>query len=117
MTAPSNNRNMAFFDRMMDLFCDHAAVVNDDPAALEKEVEIVKREFGPWVRVKGFTSFRQFFLALHVASAKKCPFSIAFIQDEEEEAGELVLKKSDPTIKTIKYSDSRNLTMMLPAAR
>ena len=109
--------SMALFDKFFDLFCDHAAVVNDDPTSLQKDVEIVQKEVGPWVRVKGFTDFRQFFVALHVARAKKHPFSVAYIREDALEAGELVLKRTAPSIKTIKYTDTQTLSMMTLAVR
>ncbi len=103
---------MVLFDKFFDIFCKHAAVVNDDPAELEKEVEIVQKKCGPWCRVRGFTSFQQLFLALHVAKAKNHPYYVAFVKENEEEAGTLILKKSDPNIKTVCYSDTQTLSTM-----
>lgn len=108
---------MVLLDRFLDLICKHAAVVNSDPEALEKEVEIVKKEYGPWFRVKGFTDFKQLFIALHVAKAKKHPFSVAFVRSNVSFAGPLILNKSLPNIKMIKYSDTQNLATMLPNRR
>lgn len=108
---------MVLLDNVLDIFCDHAAVVNEDPDSLQKEVEIVRKECGPWVRVRGFTDFKELFLALHVARVKKRPFSLAFIRETTEEAGSLVLKKTDPFLKTIKYSDSQILVTMIPSHR
>ena len=108
---------MVLFDKFMDLFCDHAAIINDDPQALQKEVDLLKKTYGPWFRIRGFTNYRQLFLALKIAKAKRRPFSVAFIRDTEPEAGEIVLKRSEPTIKTFKYSDTQELATHLPVLR
>lgn len=102
---------MVLFDKFMDLFCDHAAVVNEDPEALKKEVELLQKIYGPWFRIRGFADFKQFFVALHLA--KRHPFSIAFIRDTEPSAGEAVIKKINPAIKTFKYSDTQQLSVLL----
>ena len=108
---------MALLDKFFDRFCDHTAVINDDPDALQKEVYLIQKEAGPWVIVKGFTDFRQLFLALHMAHAKNREFSVAYIRENTLEAGELVLKKVAPFIKTSKYSDTHSLETMLPMGR
>ena len=108
---------MVLLDKLIDYFCDHAAVVNEDENALKREVEIVKRKYGPWFRVKGFTDYKSLFLALHLADARKNPFSIAFIHGQDYSAGELVIKKSIPSLKTYKYSDTQNLLTLLPPLR
>lgn len=101
----------------MDYFCNHAAVVNKDQFALEKEVEMLQKTYGPWCRIRGFANYHQLFLALHLAKAKKRPFSMAFIRESEPVEGELVLKRADPSIKMYKYSDTQNLATMLMTSR
>ena len=101
----------------MDWFCDQAAVVNDNPVELQQEIAVVQEKVGPWVRVKGFTDFSQFFLALHLARAKKHPFSVAYIREDAPKVGSLILKKTDPSIKTIHYSNSQNLAAMVLTVR
>lgn len=108
---------MVLLDKLFDIFCDHAAVVNDDPDTLKQDVEVVQKKYGPWTRVKGFTDFNQLFLALRMANAKKNPYSVAFIKDNEPEAGSRILKKTTPNIKTVKYSDTQNLATMVPTIR
>lgn len=108
---------MVLFSKIFERFCDHAAILNDDPSTLQREVELVQKKVGPWVRVRGFTDFQQLFLALRVAKAKKHPFSVAYIREDSTEAGELVLRKTDPSIKTVKYSDTQNLVTLMPATR
>ncbi len=102
---------MVLFDKFIDMFCDHTAVVNEDPEALKQDVEILQKKYGPWFKVRGFADFKQFFLALHLA--KKTPFSMAFIRDSDPSAGEAIIKKVNPDIKTLKYSDTQQLSMML----
>ena len=105
---------MVLLDKFMDLFYDKAAVVNDDPEALQKEVEMLQKKFGPWCRVLGFSGFKDFFLALHIEKAKRCKdFSKAFIRTTEPPEGELILKKVNPSIKTYKYSDTQQLSVLL----
>jgi len=108
---------MALFDKFMDFFCDHAAVVNGNQMDLQQEIAVVQEKVGPWVRVKGFTDFSQFFLALHLARAKKHPFSVAYIREDAPKVGSLILKKTDPSIKTIHYSNSQNLAAMVLTVR
>lgn len=107
---------MVLFDKVLDYFCSHAAVVNDDVKALEKEVEIVRLKYGRWFVVKGFTEYSQLFYALHMAKAKRHPYTVAFLR-ENEPVGELIIHKSDPEVKTYKYSDTQNLLRMLPTLR
>jgi len=105
---------MILLDRFIDLFCDKAAVVNDDPTALQKEVKMLKKRFGPWYQICGFKNFKDFFLALHMARVKHCKdFSCAFIRNTEPPEGELILKKINPDIKTYKYSDTQQLSVLL----
>ena len=113
-----NNRVviMVLFDKFLDYFCSHAAVVNEDKYALEKEVEIVKKKYGLWFRVRGFTEYKQLFYALHIAKAKRNPYSVAFLR-ENESVCERIIQKSDPEVKTYKYSDTQNLLKMLPSLR
>ena len=108
---------MVLVDRVLDFFCSHAAVVNDDQTALEKEVEIVERQYGFWCRVKGFSDFKQLFLALHMARAKNRPFQVAYIRSSSPVAGPFILKRADPNIKIIKYSDTQHLPLVLPPHR
>lgn len=108
---------MVLFDALFDILFNHAAVINEDEVALKKEVEIVKRKYGSWCKVKGFTHYKDLFLALRMAQAKKNPYTIAFIREEEKSALDLLLQRTDPNIKTYKYSDTQNLSLMLPKLR
>ena len=111
------NKIMVLVDKLLDFFCNHAAVINDDKLALEKEVELVGKQYGFWYRVKGFSDFKQLFLALHVAKAKNRPFQIAYVKSSFPSVGPIVLKKSDPDIKIVKYSDTQNLPSVLLSNR
>jgi hypothetical protein len=108
---------MVLIDKFLDIFRSHAAVVNGDETALQEEVEIVKQKYGRWFRVRGFTDYHQFFYALHLAKAKKNPFTIAFLRKDEPEEGELILKQTAPRIRTYKYSDTQELASRLSPVR
>lgn len=108
---------MVLIDKIMGWFRGNAAIVNDDEDALQKEVEILQKQYGPWIKVWGFRDYRKLFLALHLAKAKKKPFTIAFIRDSEPPAGEIILKKEEPAIKIYKYSDTQRLILNLPTLR
>lgn len=108
---------MVLFDALFDMFFDHAAVINDDETALKKEVKIVKRKYGKWFKVKGFTHYKDLFLALRVAQAKRNPYTVAFIRENEKSALDMILKNSDPNIKTYKYFDTQDLNSILPKSR
>lgn len=101
---------------MLSFFYGHAAVLNQDKIALKKEVEIVQKKYGLWFKVKGFSDYKQLFYALHLAKAQNCPYEVAFIRDEDQVVS-LILKKSDPEVKTYKYSDTQNLADILPVVR
>lgn len=105
---------MVFLEKFLDFVCNHAAVVNEDESALQTEVDMVKKKYGPWMRVRGFTSFHQLFYALHLAKAKKRPYCVAFIKKNASPIGEIVLKHAIPNVKTYKYSDTQDLTKQLP---
>jgi hypothetical protein len=100
---------MVLLDTLLDIFCSHAAVVNEDSVSLKEEVKIVEKKFGRWFRVRGFTSYKDLFFALHLARAKHRPYTVAFLREDEPQIGELVLKKVDPFIRTHKYSDTQEL--------
>lgn len=108
---------MVLLDKLTDYFCDHAAVLNEDEHALQTEVKMVQEKYGRRFRVKGFTDYNQLFLALHVAKAKRRPFSLAFFKGSGVNTAELVVKKSEPSIQTYKYKDTQNLKTILPALR
>lgn len=104
---------MVLFNTLWDMFCSHAAVVNEDRVSLEKEVNIVKQKFGRWFKVRGFTSYKELFFALHLARAKHRPYTVAFLCENDREIGEIVLKRVDPLIRTHKYTDTHQLETYL----
>lgn len=108
---------MHWIEKFLELFSfEKAAIVNEDDAALAEEVDIVQRNF-PNLTVKGFTNFEQFFFDVHLSKHKKCPYKMAFLKNVDTCAGELVLKKSSPSIQTFKYSDSDDLSNCLSKVR
>lgn len=108
---------MVLLDKIMNWFQSNAAIVNDDEVALRKEVEILQKWYDPWIKIWGFRDYKKLFIALHLAKAKKNPFTVAFIRDNEPPAGELILKKEQPSIKIYKYSDTQRLILSLPTLR
>ena len=108
---------MVLVDKLLDRFCSHAAVVNDDTEALEKEVEIVGKRSGFWCRVMGFSDFKQLFLALHIAKAKNRKFQVAYVKENSPLEGQIILKRVAPDIKIVKYSDTQHLPLFLAAHR
>jgi hypothetical protein len=103
---------MVLLERFLNLFCIHAAVVNTDPTALQQEVTLIKKTYGPWCRIWGFETFKEFFYTLHLKK-KYYHFSIAFLHEADSSVGEKILKKVDPMVKTIKYVDAQQLSALL----
>lgn len=108
---------MVLLDRLMDIFCGHAAVVNKDEVALKMEVRMLQKKYGLWMKVRGFVDFHQLFLALHLAKAKRRPFTAAFIRDSEPIEGRIILKRTLPSVKIFDYKDTKNLMEHLPLLR
>jgi hypothetical protein len=71
----------------------------------------------PNLSVKGFTNFEQFFYDLHLSKARKKPYQMAFLKQVDKCAGELVLKKSSPNVKTIKYGNVQDIANCLSKLR
>jgi hypothetical protein len=107
---------MVLFDKFIDLFYDHAAVVNEDEQALQEEVQLLRKKYGSWFKVRGFADYKEFFLAVHMARLNHCPITVAFLKNTDP-AGVLILKKSDPTIQTYTYSTTQELATHLPTLR
>jgi hypothetical protein len=108
---------MAIWNRIFDFFCDHAAIVNQNKSDLKREVQVVQSRCGPWTRVHGYADYRQLFLDLHIAKAKRHPFILACIQKNEPAAEEIIVKRQELAVWTYKYSDAASLAAMLPAMR
>ena len=107
---------MVLLDKFMDLFCDHAAVVNTDEKALNREVELLREKYGPWTRIRGFIDYHQLFFALHLAKEKNRPFSKLYIKESDVEI-EAVIKKANLDILTYTYHNTQDLMAHLPAMR
>lgn len=108
---------MRLLDKIVNWFRSNAAIINGDEVALQKEVEILQKKYGSWIKIWGFRDYEKFFLALHLAKAKKNPFTMAFIRGGDFPAGEAILKKEEPTIKIYRYSDTQSLIFNLPVLR
>lgn len=108
---------MFIIDKVLDYFCDHAAILNANKNDLQMEIKILRQKYGFGLRVKGFTDYRQFFNEIHVAIARHHPYSMVFIREKESIPISLILKRTDPLIKTYNYSDTKNFENILPALR
>lgn len=104
---------MVLIDKFINLFCNRVAVVNKNESVLLNEVEILKKNFGRWIKVHGFSNYKQLFLSFHLFKTKKHPFSIIFIKNDEPPLIEMILKREMPGIIIYKYSDIRNMFLNL----
>lgn len=109
----------AWFDRILDIFgATRTVVVDEDSAELQKALDVIRNKYGKWtIIVKGFSNYREFFQEIEVAKVKKHPYKYAFLHGPNEESAELILRKADPEVKAIRYSDTQNLGKYLPALR
>lgn len=109
---------MSFFDKLIKIFYrrNRVAVVNEDDQALQQEVELLKTYYGMGVKVMGYSDYKKFFLAVHMADAKKSPINVAFLRDTAP-IGELILKKSNPALKTYTYHSTADITNCVSVLR
>lgn len=108
---------MRVINSFLDLICNHAAVINTDAEALKKDVEIIQKNYGKRVLVRGFSTCEDLFLAMRLAQAKKHPYTMAFIKEPEKSALDFILEKTIPNIKTYSYSDTTALNLLLEQSK
>ena len=106
----------AWLDKIRDFFgATRTVVIDEDKEELQKALEIIRATYGRWgIVVKGFSSYRDFFEEIEVAKAKRRPYKYAFLHGKNDAPAALILNRADPEVKTIRYSDTQNLSKYLP---
>jgi hypothetical protein len=89
-------------------------VADENSKTLKEAVNIVKSKYGNKCFVMGVTNFRDLFKEIQLAKANKCPYDFALIHPPEDMSVTLVLNKTSPELKTMKYSDTQKLNAFLP---
>lgn len=93
-------------DKFFNLFGYRTAVINENPEELKKEVEKLQKVYGPWIRIKGFSDYYDFFSEIEISCAKNRPYKMIFLSGESPDILKMVLNKCVPNIKT--YNLSKN---------
>lgn len=109
----------SWLDRIRDIFgATRTVVIDEDKEELRKVLDIIRATYGSWsIIVKGFSDYRDFFEEIEVAKAKRRPYKYAFLRGKNDAPAVLILKRADPEVKTIRYSDTQNLSKYLPVLR
>ncbi len=107
---------MVLFDKVINLFYNQAAVVNEDKQSLEQEVELLQKKCGSSFKVHGFANYKEFFFAVHMARLNHHPITVAFLKDIDD-VGAMILKRSEPNMQTYTYSNTQELAKHLPVQR
>lgn len=92
----------------------HAAVVDENQETLSQAVDKIKNTYQEDVDVEGFTNYHELFLRLNVSKAKEYPFDVALVHEfQTNYMLSNLLKRTDPSLKLIKYNNPNCITECL----
>lgn len=85
------------------------AVYSENGRLVKRISSVIKTLFQKKGIVESYTDSHQMFVDLNVAKAKNCPFDITIVSPPEGYEAKLILKKSNPKMEVVEYTDDMEL--------